>query len=168
MKTGILFIFFILILLYFIIMGGVLYLSYRYIKYINDLEKNNCKCSEDIKRDMIKNFSYLILFSWALFILAILITPSKTILNIMSSKILNFLQFIVIAGYGAVLFLYSKKLIDESCACSESWLREAMQYQSYVYIFFSITSFLVVITKLLVGNDYRELIKIQKVLTNRK
>ena len=64
--------------------------------------------------------------------------------------------------------LYSKKLIDESCACSDSWVREAMQYQSYVYIFFSITSFLVLLAKLLIGDDYRELIKIQKVLTNKK
>ena len=77
MSVGILFIFFVLLILYLVIMGGVLYLSYRYIKYINDLEKNNCKCSDDVKRDMIKNFSYLILVSWGLFILSILITPSK-------------------------------------------------------------------------------------------
>ena len=106
-------------------MGGVLYLSYRYIKYINDLEKNNCKCSDDVKRDMIKNFSYLILISWGLFILSILITPSKKILNIMSGKLFTVLQFLVMLAYGTVLFLYSKKLIDESCACSDSWVREA-------------------------------------------
>lgn len=168
MNTGILVIFFILFLLYFVIMGGVLYLSYRYIKYINDLEKNNCKCSDDVKRDMIKNFSYLILISWVLFILSILITPSKKLLSIMSGKVFNILQFLVMLAYGTVLFLYSKKLIDESCACSDSWVREAMQYQSYVYIFFSITSFLVLLAKLLIGDDYRELIKIQKVLTNKK
>ena len=86
----------------------------------------------------------------------------------MSGKVFNILQFLVMLAYGTVLFLYSKKLIDESCACSDSWVREAMQYQSYVYIFFSITSFLVLLAKLLIGDDYRELIKIQKVLTNKK
>ena len=168
MKIGLLFIFLLFIVLYFSVLGGILYLSYRYIKYINDLEKKNCKCSEDVKRDMIKNFSYLILVSWLFFLLAVIITPPSTMFKFVSSKVYSLLQFLGVGSYGALLFLYSKKLIDEACDCSESWVREAMQYQSYIYIFFSVLSFLVLITKLLIGNDYKELIKIQKVLSNRK
>ncbi len=168
MRAGILFLFLILLILYFAVLGGMLYLSYRYIKYVNDLEKNNCECSKDTKRDMIKNFSYIILISWLLFILAVLITPTGKMIKLVSGNLFTILQILIVAGYGAVLFLYSKKLIDESCKCSESWVRDAMQYQSYVYIFFSITSFLVLVAKLIIGNDYKELIKIQKVLSRRK
>ncbi len=41
MGAGILFLFLLLIIIYFTVLGGILYLSYRYIKYINDLEKRN-------------------------------------------------------------------------------------------------------------------------------
>ena len=168
MGAGILFLFLLLIIIYFTVLGGILYLSYRYIKYINDLEKKKCKCSKDIKRDMIKNFSYLILISWILFIIAVMITPTQTMIQLLSGKLFNIIQILIVGGYGAILFLYSKKLIDESCACSESWVREAMQYQSYIYIFFSVLSFLILIAKLLIGDNYKDLIKIQKVLSNRK
>lgn len=168
MGAGILFLFLLLIIIYFTVLGGILYLSYRYIKYINDLEKKKCECSRDIKRNMIKNFSYLILISWLLFVMAVMITPTKTMMQLVTGKIFNIIKILIIGAYGAILFLYSKKLIDESCSCSESWVREAMQYQSYIYIFFSGLSFLILVAKLLIGDNYKDLIKIQKVLSNRK
>tara|TARA_B100000676_G_C17699993_1_gene640760 strand:- start:102 stop:395 length:294 start_codon:yes stop_codon:yes gene_type:complete len=97
-----------------------------------------------------------------------MITPTQTMIQLLSGKLFNIIQILIVGGYGAILFLYSKKLIDESCACSESWVREAMQYQSYIYIFFSVLSFLILIAKLLIGDNYKDLIKIQKVLSNRK
>ena len=71
MNYGIIFIFLIFALLYFSIIAGLIYLSYKYVKYINNLENTKCKCSEDVKRDMVKNFSYLILVSWVLLIFGI-------------------------------------------------------------------------------------------------
>tara|TARA_B100000123_G_C25724386_1_gene426135 strand:- start:686 stop:1192 length:507 start_codon:yes stop_codon:yes gene_type:complete len=168
MKTGTLFLFIILSIIYLCVTSGLIFLAYRYIKYINDLEAKNCKCSEDDKRDMVKNFSYLILISWGLFILTILVSPPRELLNIFSSRIFSLVQFLLVAGYGSVLFLYSKKLIDESCKCSESWVREAMQYQSYVYIFFSIISFLIFIAKIIVGNDMKDFKKVASILRNKK
>ena len=168
-ETLIVTLFVIFAIIYFSILGGVIYLSYRYIKYINDLDKTGCKCSEDTKRDMVKNFSYLILIGWLLFIVILLVSPPKQLINIYTSKIYAIIQFLIIGGYGAVLFLYSKKLIDESCACSDSWVREAMQYQSYVYILLSVISLMVFIVKLLIGkDDTKDLLKIIKVLANNK
>lgn len=167
MKKGSLFLFVIISIIYLSVVCGLIYLAQTYIKYINDLEEKNCKCSEDNKRDMVRNFSYLILISWGLFILALLISPPQELINIFTSRIFSVIQFLLVAGYGTVLFLYSKKLIDESCKCSESWVREAMQYQSYVYIFFSILSFLVFIAKIIIGNDTKELRKITSVLRKK-
>ena len=166
MTKNTLFLFIILAIIYLSVVVGLIYLSHNYIKYVNELEEKQCKCSEDDKRDMVKNFSYLILLSWGLFILAIIVSPPRELINLFSSRIFSLVQFLLVAGYGSILFLYSKKLINESCKCSESWVREAMQYQSYVYIFFSIISFLIFIAKIVLGNDIKEIKKISRVLRN--
>tara|TARA_B100000795_G_C22805613_1_gene444675 strand:+ start:6598 stop:7122 length:525 start_codon:yes stop_codon:yes gene_type:complete len=157
--------FIIFIIIYLVILIGLLYLSYVYIKYINDMEKKGCKCSEDIKRDMVKNFSYIILGSWALLIISFLVTTPKELLKILDVKFLNIniikiINFIIIGGYGLLLFTYSKKLINESCKCSESWVRETMQYQSYIYISLSVVSFFLILIKMLIGNDKKEIYKL--------
>jgi len=162
-------IFFILfIIIYLIVLFGLLYLSYSYIKYINNLEKTGCKCSDDIKRDMIKNFSYIILGSWVLLIIAGFVTPPKGLKMILNSKYLYILNLLFVGVYGGILFLYSKKLIDESCICSDTWVREAMQYHSYIYISLSIISFLLLLIKLLIGGDTREIYKLLHAMKNIK
>ena len=159
MNYGIIFIFLIFALLYFSIIAGLIYLSYKYVKYINNLEDTKCKCSEDVKRDMVKNFSYLIIISWVLLIFGILVFPPKE-LEILNNKWVTFLNIILTGIYGYILFSYSRKLIDESCKCSESWVRDAMQYQSYIYIVISILSILIFFVKLLLGNNRREIHKL--------
>ena len=166
MTNKSLFLFTLLAIIYLSVVVGLIYLAHNYIKYVNELQESKCKCSEDDKRDMVKNFSYLILISWGLFILAIIISPPRELINIFSSRIFSLVQFLLVAGYGSILFLYSKKLIDESRKCSESWVREAMQYQSYVYIFFSIISFLIFIAKIVLGNETKEIKNISRVLRN--
>ena len=162
---AIIFIIIILTLIYFALVLGLLYLSYKYIEYINKLDEEKCKCSEDMKRDMIKNFSYLILGSWFFFLIAILFCPPKKI-HYFSNNYVYFLNFLLILSYGFLLFFYSKKLIEESCKCSESWVREAMQYQSYVYIGLSTVSVLTFLVKILIGNDKKEYYKILNALRN--
>ena len=165
MNTSVLILFFIMSILYLSVVAGLIYLSYNYVKYINKLEKDNCKCSEDIKRDMVKNFSYLILLSWVILFFVILFVPPKT-LNMLNNKYVSLFNYLFVVSYGFLLFFYSKKLIDESCECSESWVRDAMQYQSYVYISLSVISILLFLTKLLIGNDKREVFKLINALRN--
>lgn len=165
MNTSFLILFFIMSTLYLSVVAGLIYLSYNYVKYINKLEKDNCKCSEDMKRDMVKNFSYLILLSWVILFFVILFVPPKT-LNIFNNKYVSLFNYLFVVSYGFLLFFYSKKLIDESCECSESWVRDAMQYQSYVYISLSVISILLFLIKLLIGNDKREVFKLINALRN--
>ncbi len=167
MNTSIVILFFIFLVVYFTIILGLMYLIYEYIKFINNLEKEGCKCSNDVKRDMIKNVSYLILISWVFLIIGILFTPPKELYVILNSKIATIINILVIGGYGYLLFSYSKKLIDESCKCSESWVREAMQYHSYIYIWMSIVSVFIFLIKLLIGNDKKEIHKILSVLKKK-
>jgi hypothetical protein len=165
MNTSVLILFFIMSILYLSVVAGLIYLSYNYVKYINKLEKDNCKCSEDMKRDMVKNFSYLILLSWVILFFVILFVPPKT-LNMLNNKYVSLFNYLFVVSYGFLLFFYSKKLIDETCECSESWVRDAMQYQSYVYISLSVISILLFLTKLLIGNDKREVFKLINALRN--
>jgi|TARA_Y100000389_G_C17374972_1_gene471142 hypothetical protein len=162
MNYGIIFIFLIFGLLYFSVIGGLIYLSYKYVEYINNLENTKCKCSEDVKRDMVKNFSYLIIVGWVLLIFGILVFPPKE-LRVLNNKWITFLNIILTGIYGYILFSYSSKLIDESCKCSESWVRDAMQYQSYIYISLSVLSVLIFMVKLLIGNSSREMSKLLSV-----
>ena len=160
--------FLIFIILSFIYLGiilGLVYLSYNYILYINKLEKEKCGCSKDIKRDMIKNFSYIILGSWALLFIGVLVCPPKKI-YLLNNKYISLINFLMVMGYGFLLFFYSRKLIEESCKCSESWVRDAMQYQSYVYISLSVISVLTFLIKILIGNDKKEYFKLLKALRN--
>lgn len=166
MKTSSLILFIILISIYLLVLAGLLYLSYSYIKYVNKLEKENCKCSEDTKREMIKNFSYLILGSWVLLIVAIMICPPKQMDILLKNKFVSLLNVIIIGSYAYLLFTYSKKLIDESCKCSESWVREAMQYHSYVYISLCFFSFMMLLIRIFIGNDRREINKLISVFRN--
>ena len=159
MNSMFIFLFLIFGILYFAVVGGLIYLSYSYVKYINDLERTKCKCSEDIKRDMVKNFSYLILVSWVLLLFVILVFPPKE-LKFLNNRWITLLNFILTAVYGYLLFTYSSKLIDESCKCSEGWVRDAMQYQSYIYISISVVSIIVFLSKLLIGNNRREITKL--------
>ena len=159
-------VFIILSIIYLASIFGIIYLSYRYIEYINRMEKENCKCSEDVKRDMVRNFSYLIIALWIILIIGIVITPPKIFLGIMKNPIFSIINFIVVAVYGWLLFSYSGKLIDESCKCSESWLRDAMQYQSYIYISLAVSSFFMFLIKLLIGNDKREIFKLVRSVRN--
>ena len=90
---------------------------------------------------MVKNFSYLIQGSWVLLVIAIMVCPPKQIDLLLKNKFVSLLNIVIIGAYAYLLFSYSKKLIDESCKCSESWVREAMQYHSYVYIGLCFVSF---------------------------
>ena len=166
MNGGVLALFIIFFLLYLSVLIGLLYLSYSYIKYVNKLEKEKCKCSEDTKREMVRNFSYLILISWALLIIALVVCPPKQIDILLKNKLVSLLNIIIIGAYGYLLFSYSKKLINESCECSESWVREAMQYHSYVYIGLCFVSFMSLLIRLLIGNDRREMVKLISAFRN--
>ena len=99
-----------------------------------------------------------------LFFVILFIPPKK--LNIFNNKYVSLFNYLFVISCGFLLFFYSKKLIDESCECSESWVREAMRYQSYVYISLSVISILLFLTKLLIGNDKREVFKLINALRN--
>ena len=148
------------ILIYLILQIGFIYLSYLFIKYINNLEAKGCKCSENIKRDIIKNISIFILISWIFFVIFIIFMPNKNLNKIISNKSYHFIIFLIMVGYGWLLFSYSRKLIDESCECSDHWLRDVMQYQSYIYIFMGSSSLIIFLSKILLGNDKKEIYKI--------
>jgi len=103
--------------------------SYLIIKWIDKIEKNKCKCSENYKRDYIKYGWYFIIF---ITILSLIINIINHIFkNIIIDYDLLKLIYSLIFTYIIILtILYIYDLKTKKCICSESYSREIAFYYS--------------------------------------
>ena len=98
-----------------------------FLLYINDLEKKNCVCSEDWKREGIKYYSIVQIGinTLLLFLLANMKQYLKSIILIMG---LLYWPFLIIT------LIWIGDLKEEKCECSDGWERSFMEIYSYVVI----------------------------------
>lgn len=101
------------------VVGGII-LNGIFLHYVYTLEKNQCGCSDDWRRDYIKYYSIIMITSVILVALAPLI-KSKNFIHIL----MTIYGVVGLAGLVNLycLFSYSKKLRQEMCKCSNSWER---------------------------------------------
>ena len=126
----------------FIITRFLIFLSNLYILlYVYLLEKSRCACSEDLMRDYIFYYSNIHVFITITFF----IFPEIFYNN-------QKLAIIVKCGLGGLLlmniyclYMYSKKLEDKKCVCSNGLGREFMKIFSYFYIFIILLVFIYLI-----------------------
>ena len=110
------------------------------VKYIRDLERKKCECSNYWYRDFIKNFSVIFFV-----IVCIYLYDQKSFLKkLLSSNVLliimSILKFIAII-YFACLIVYFIKLKNSECKCSKDWKRK---FFLYPILLFSITMILLI------------------------
>ena len=108
--------------------------------YVYQLEKKNCKCSEDWRRDYIKYFA----------LISIIAEPFFTYLNnrkikkqILLQLIIFLLGFSYLIGsilYIYYLFTYSQQMIKDKCDCSEKWERDFIYY--YIRVILALYAFI--------------------------
>lgn len=102
------------------------------VKYIRDLERKKCECSNYWYRDFIKNFSVLFVV-----IVCVYLYDKKSFLKrLLSSNILlilmALLKFIGIIYFGC-LIIYFIKLKNSECKCSKDWKRKIFLYPILVF-----------------------------------
>lgn len=97
------------------------------IKYIKELETENCECSNYWHRDFIKNYTCIIVVVILIYIFnqkGFLRVLQKSNLALLAMAILKFVTFI----YFIVLIIYFMKLKNSECKCSRDWKRKTFLY----------------------------------------
>ena len=102
------------------------------VKYIRDLERKKCECSNYWYREYIKTFSVLFFV-----IVCVYLYDQKSFLKtVLSSNvllmILAILKFIAIIYFGC-LIIYFIKLKNSDCKCSKDWKRKMFLYPILVF-----------------------------------
>ena len=110
------------------------------VKYIRDLERKKCECSNYWYRDFIKNFSVIFFV-----IVCVYLYDQKSFLKkLLSSNLLlimmSILKFVGIIYFGC-LIIYFIKLKNSECKCSKDWKRKIFLYP---ILLFSITMILLI------------------------
>ena len=97
------------------------------LNYVYNLEKNNCECSKDWRRDFIKYFT---IASVIIVLLHFLIKKLPRAIVVPFSVLYSILGLVNIYA----LFTYSRNMINDSCQCSNSWERNFIYYYSMIII----------------------------------
>ena len=120
-------------------------ISYLIIKWIDNIEKNKCKCSENYKRNYIK-------YGWYFIIIITLLSLIINIINHIYANIIidyDLLKLIYNLIYVYVIILtilYIYDLKTKKCICSEGYSREVAYYYSIIELIlylFSIFGFII-------------------------
>lgn len=102
--------------------------------YVINLERDNCECSIDWKREYVKYFSLtLVIFSIIEFIFPLVYSK------------LYFIQFLLGLGGLAFIFIvvsYIRDLKRNDCRCSKDWKRTAMEVYAWISIILLVVSIL--------------------------
>lgn len=119
------------------IIGGMAYLYYRYLQYIQRLE-DNCRCSDDKSRDYIKYHTYVIfglpILTVVLGVLAVIFKNIRLLTNPVVRGVISLLGVLNTVAGAYLLNTYPRLLKERNCQCSDSWERKAMHIHSFALI----------------------------------
>ena len=108
-------------------------ISFIFISYIRNLEKKDCKCSNDIRRKYIKYYGYFF-FIISILIIILALINSKNIYIIRCEEFIKYICLIINLLGAYVIYKYSEILEDNNCKCSDSWKKIFIKYYSYFLI----------------------------------
>lgn len=133
-----------------------------YLRYINKLKKNNCKCSQGFNRTFIMGYSIYVYISVIALVVASFMLPYKQIEQILETPtrivISTGLAFLI--GYS--LYQYQKKVYADSCECAiQTWEPKVMRIHSYIIGVLVLISMLNILT-LLGGRKIKNKSAVQK------
>ena len=116
-----------------IILLAVLVLPYFYLKYINRMEKENCKCSKIIDRHGVLIYSIFIYVSLILLVFFIARAPEKKVKRYIHNPTTTMMSA-SISFLGAYFLLrYSIQMRQsKDCECAQGWELQAMKFHSYL------------------------------------
>jgi hypothetical protein len=119
-------------LLPIIIQLAILFLFIYFFVYIYKLEKVDCGCSEDWRRNFLKYYFAVII---GLVVISMFITPFVgKIIPENYYFIIKIIITIINITYIFITFQYIRKLKEEKCKCSEGQARTALEFFNYMQI----------------------------------
>lgn len=143
----------------------VIFINLYVLKYINDLEKSNCECSQNWKKKYIKYYALITLGVVTIYYvlpltLKLFLPESLNFIGNSFAKVLKSNQLIVLLElyliFGLVniflIFKFTKEIKNSKCGCDDTLERQVLYYYSIVIIVIYIFSFLIS-TDLYISNN---------------
>ena len=100
-----------------------------FLLYVLDLEQQQCHCSDDWKRDLVK---YYMIFLIGLRVVS-LVLPSINVF-LMGQPVLTGIMSLLNVGVMVLIIFFVKELRDQDCECSENWKRTFMEIYAYIVL----------------------------------
>ena len=104
-----------------------LFIQGIFLNFVLKLERKQCECSRDVRRDIIKYYSVVLI----VFSLLMKVVPKKSPLLVKYVLPLAGLLNLVYIG---VVVSYVHKLVNKKCECSGTWGRDVMYYYSLLIL----------------------------------
>jgi hypothetical protein len=114
-----------------------------FLNFVLKLERKQCECSRDIRRDIIKHYSVVLI---ALSLLMIVV-PKKSPLLVNYVLPLTGLLNLVYIG---VVVSYVHNLVNKKCECSGTWGRDIMYYYSLLILAVILLSLVTMVGSLII------------------
>ena len=126
-----------------------------YLRYINKMNEEDCKCSKDFSRNFVHFYAIYIYVSVALIIVTSLVISRNDIKKVMKepTNLVMSIGFSFLVAY--YMYQYNQKINTENCECANSWEVEVMKYHSYLIFFMVFIASLNVVNVLLGNKDIR-------------
>ena len=103
------------------------------LNYVLNLEKDNCECSNDWKRDVVKITSGIVIVL-SVVILILNLANLKVYSNVLIA-LLYIVYIIVCIAHLCVTFMYYMDLNrEDNCECSKHWMKHALIYPIIVLL----------------------------------
>ena len=90
--------------------------------YILEIEKEDCECSRNWKRDFAKYFSVVVM------IYSLLVILFKNQLKFAAYALVFRLYSLVALAYSIIILVYFTQLVVNKCECSKDWKRALLLY----------------------------------------
>ena len=114
-----------------------------FLNFVLKLERKQCECSRDIRRDIIKHYSVVLI---ALSLLMIVV-PKKAPLLVNYVLPLTGLLNLVYIG---LVVSYVHNLVNKKCECSGTWGRDVMYYYSLLILAIMLLSLVTMVGSLII------------------
>jgi len=98
-----------------------------FLNFVVKLERKQCECSRDIRRDIIKYYSVVLI---VLSLLMIVVPKNSPLLVKYVLPLAGLLNLV----YIGVVVSYVHKLVNKKCECSGTWGRDVMYYYSLLIL----------------------------------
>ena len=114
-----------------------------FLNFVLKLERKQCECSRDIRRDIIKHYSVVLI---ALSLLMVFVPKNAPLLVNYVLPLAGLLNLV----YIGVVVSYVHNLVNKKCECSGTWGRDVMYYYSLLILAIMLLSLVTMVGSLII------------------